>query len=330
MLGAVLTFCTLPFAPVLPPRAAAVDTVPIQEWLVPWPGTRPRDPFVDRDGRIWFVGQQGDYLGLFNDATGQFRRFPLPNGAGPHNVVQGPDGAMWYTGNRQANLGRLDPATGTITSVAMPNGEPGDPHTLVFDATGIGWFTAQQGNVIARFDPQTGVVRLVPVPIPGARPYGIVVDSRNRPWIATFGTNAIATIDPETMTLRLFPLPNERARPRRVAVTSNDMVWYVDYSRGFLAQLDPASGAVREWAAPSGAASLPYALAADHLDRLWFVETGPRPNRLVGFDPKTEQFFGVTAIPSGGGSVRHMVFHQPTRSLWFGTDVNTIGRAVVP
>jgi virginiamycin B lyase len=40
--------------------------------------------------------------------------------------------------------------------------------------------------------------------------------------------------------------------------------------------------------------------------------------------------FSVTEIPSSGGSLRHMVFDPKTRSLWFGTDANTIGRAVLP
>lgn len=33
---------------------------------------------------------------------------------------------------------------------------------------------------------------------------------------------------------------------------------------------------------------------------------------------------------SGGGAVRHMVFHAPSREIWFGTDTNTIGRIKVP
>jgi virginiamycin B lyase len=60
------------------------------------------------------------------------------------------------------------------------------------------------------------------------------------------------------------------------------------------------------------------------------VETGPQPNKLIGFDPKTSQFFSETAVPSGAGTVRHMVYHAPTRTIWFGTDAGTIGRALVP
>lgn len=103
----------------------------------------------------------------------------------------------------------------------------------------------------------------------------------------------------------------------------------MDYARGFLSRFDPKSRKVEEWQTPGGPSSLPYALASDHRGRLWFVETGPQPNRLVGYDPKTRRFFSNTEIPSGGSTVRHMIFDPRKKELWFGTDKNTIGRAKV-
>ena len=87
---------------------------------------------------------------------------------------------------------------------------------------------------------------------------------------------------------------------------------------------------IREWAAPSGASSGPYAMAVDNLDRIWFVETGEVPNNLIGFSTKTEAYISITRIPSGAGSVRHMFYDERSRAIWFGTDYNTIGRATVP
>jgi virginiamycin B lyase len=71
-------------------------------------------------------------------------------------------------------------------------------------------------------------------------------------------------------------------------------------------------------------------MTVDDADRLWFVETGAQPNKLVGFDPRTETFFSSTPIPSGGGTVRYMLFDAKNRVIWFGSDNNTIGRAQVP
>jgi virginiamycin B lyase len=174
-----------------PPVAAAQD-VRITEWPVPWENTRPRDPYVDGRGRVWFVGQRGDYVAYLEPETGEFTRFELGAGAGPHNLIVDDRGYVWYAGNRAEHIGRLDPATGEITKYAMPDPAARDPHTLVFDRDGDIWFTVQGGNFVGKLDVQTGAVRLIAVPTPSARPYGIVVDSQNRPWIAEFGTNKIA------------------------------------------------------------------------------------------------------------------------------------------
>ena len=168
------------------------------------------------------------------------------------------------------------------------------------------------------------------MPAPGSRPYGIVVDAAGRPWICEFGTNKIATVDPETMQLEEIELPRPEARPRRLALTSDGAIWYVDYGQGYLGRLDPETRATEEWPAPGGGNALPYGMAADDRDRIWFVETGPQPNLLVGFDTGERAFMDATEIPSGGGVVRNMVFDASTGELWFGTDRNTIGRAAVP
>ena len=35
-------------------------TIEINEWVVPWPDTRPRDPDIAPNGSIWLVGQGGE------------------------------------------------------------------------------------------------------------------------------------------------------------------------------------------------------------------------------------------------------------------------------
>ena len=71
-------------------------------------------------------------------------------------------------------------------------------------------------------------------------------------------------------------------------------------------------------------------MTVDNQDRIWYVETGLQPNRFIGFDSKTEQFIAIDEVPSGGQTVRHMVFDETSNAIWFGTDAHTIGRAVVP
>lgn len=312
------------------PAENATANVELREWQVPWPESRPRDPYVDNQDRVWFVGQRTHYVAYLDPETGEFERYDLDDGVGPHNLIVDEEGIVWYAGNRAAHIGKLDPETGEITKYPTPEPHARDPHTLDFGAGDLIWFSSQGGNGVGRFDSSSGEVDVVPLPTERARPYGLVVAPDGRPWFTEFGTNKLGTIDPESMELTEHDLPREETRPRRLQLTSDGAVWYVDYAEGYLGRLDPASGEVREWRAPAAGESRPYAMAVDDQDRLWFVETGPSPNRLVGFDPSTEEFFSVTEIESGGGAVRHMVYHAPHGAIWFGTDTNTIGRAVLP
>ncbi len=313
-----------------PALAVAADTVVITEWLVPYEASRPRDPYVAPDGRVWFVGQRSDYAAAFDPRTGEFERFDLPEGTGPHNLIVDSDGTVWYAGNRAAHIGKLDPVTGEIEQVETPDPPARDPHTLVFAPDGSIWFTVQGGNVVGHLQTTTGEVRLLPVETESARPYGIVVAPNGRPWIALFGTNKLATVDTETMQLTEIELPREDARPRRLVLTSDGDVWYVDHAKGFLGRYSPADGRFEEWEMPSGGSSRPYAMAVDDRDRLWMVETGVTPNRFLGFDPAAGEFIAATEIGSGGGSVRHMYYDERTQSIWFGTDTNYLGRAQLP
>ncbi len=310
------------------------DTAPaelvIEEWAVEWENSRPRDPYVAPDGRVWFCGQRAGYVAVLDPETGDMTRYDLGEGAGPHNLIVDAEGMVWYAGNRRAHIGRLDPATGDITKYDMPIPEARDPHTLVWAPDGSIWFTLQGSNMVGHLDTTTGDVQLMPARTDSARPYGIWLDSRGTPWIALFGTNRIARVDSEAMELVEIELPNEDTRPRRLVVTSDDRVWVGDYTRGYLGAYNPADGSYEEWEMPSGENARPYAMEVDDQDRVWFVETGVEPNLFTAFNTATATFEHATAVPSGGGTVRHMYRDTEAGVIWFGTDANTVGRATLP
>jgi len=312
------------------PAVLSAQTLDIREWPVPWAQTFTRDPDVAPDGRVWICGMNGNYLAVMDTASGEFRRYDLPEPANPHNLIVDDRGAVWYSGNRGAHIGRLDPATGAVTQYPMPDPAARDPHTLAWDPAGDIWFTVQGGNFVGKLTVATGAVRLIAVPAPNARPYGIIVAPDGRPWIALFGTNKLATVDPATFALHEVELPRADARSRRLGLTTDGRVWYGDWAAGYLGVYDPEAGTFDEWRMPAGERSRPYALAIDARDRIWMVETGVQPNRLVGFDPARREFFAATDIPSGAGTVRHMVFAARQNAIWFGTDANTLGRARLP
>jgi virginiamycin B lyase len=170
---AILTAAALPLQ-------GGMDSVKIQEWKVPWENTRPRDPSVDKQGNVWFVGQTGHYIGKLDPKTGQFKRFELEPGTGPHSQIVGQDGNIWYTGNRVGHIGKMDPNTGQITKYQLPEGVR-DPHTMIQGKDGKFWFTAQQSQYVGRLDPKTGKVDVLKMD--GRKnPYGIAFDSKGNVW----------------------------------------------------------------------------------------------------------------------------------------------------
>jgi virginiamycin B lyase len=316
------------------PAAANAD-VEFSTWQVPWEKTRPRDPYVcPVTGTIWFAGQGGHYVGHFMPEKEKFSKIDLPDGTGPHNVIVDDEGGIWIAGNLQGWIGLMNAKTETLEKFDMPDGVS-DPHTLMFGSLnenganedGI-WFTAQRSNVIAYLDTHSGDVRTWEMPRKGSRPYGIEVTEEGQPWSVLVGTNQLATIvDGELETINL---PREETRPRRIALTSDGRVWYVDYAAGYLGVYDPEDESVREWRSPSEGNARPYGMAVDANDRIWYVETGPQPNRWIGFDTRAEEFISNVEIPDSGGAVRHMHFDADTNSIWFGMDTNYMARAKLP
>ncbi|HEX6928135.1 MAG TPA: lyase [Gammaproteobacteria bacterium] len=304
----------------LPGLAGAAD---FTTWRVPWEKTRPRDPAVDAQGQVWFVGQGGDYVASLDAASGEFTRIELPEGAGPHNLIVDESGDLWIAGNRAGWIGRMNPANGDLRKIATAERDVDDPHTLIQGKDGRVWFTAQQSNRIGVLDPADESLQVWEVPTPRARPYGIVLDENDQPWIVLLGTNRLATV--EGGKLREIEMPRDDARPRRLDVVDGN-VWYVDYAEAYVGRYDPQKNEFREWLSPSGEDAAPYGAIADDDGNFFYVETGPQPNRMIGIDTGTGEFIYNKEIPDSGGAVRHM-FHDAKRdAIWFGMDTNYIGR----
>lgn len=318
----VLALVSILAAPTLLPAQQPSAAEELVEHPVEW-GGRTRDPYVAPDGKVWFVGQAGNYVASFDPANQALRRYEIEEGTLPHTVIVDADGIVWYAGNRNARIGRLNPATGEIRT--YPTGVARDPHTMVFDGRGNIWFTSQNANQIGRLNMATGEVRLVEAAPEPSNPYGIVLDGNGVPHVALLRTNAIVRVNPETMELTRFQQGDPAARSRRLAVTDDGMIWYGDEARGMLGRIDPRTGQTKEWQAPGGPESRPYAVTRDGQGRIWFSQAG-EDKKLVGFDPRSEEFFAIHDV---SGTIRHMMFDARSGAMWFGTDANNIGRLII-
>ena len=321
LLGPLLWMLLLPLA--------NADTVDLREWLVPWPDSSPTDPYVDSRGRVWFVGVTGDYIANFSRDSNEFNRYDLRDGSQPTALLISPDGQLWYTSLKRRSIGVLNPSTGRVTEHEIPHRRAREPRAMIFDGNGDIWFTAENSQFAGKLAIATGEIDLVELPIKNPRPLGLAAAPDGSIWIAAPGRSALLRIDGQTLAVTIHTLPDGSARPRRLGFTSNGSVWYTDSERGLIGRLTPTTGEIGEWFMPGGTESAPYALAIDRYDRLWVVETGSDPNRLVGFDTESGIFVTETDIPSGAGSVSHLHYSESTGEVWFGTETNYLGRAVV-
>lgn len=314
---------------VWPTLDAIGDTVDIREWLVPWEKSEPGHAYVDAGGRVWFVGQRGDYIANFSPESGEFNRYDLRKGTAPTALIVDANRILWFASNKRRHIGSLNPSTGRVDEFAMSDKKAKDPRSIALDQSGDIWFTVEDSSFIGRMKVTAGEVDLIPVPSKKARPHGIVLDSNGNPWAAASGRNLLLRINRSDMSVTEVETPNADSRFRRIVTTSDNQVWYADYELGNLGRYNPQIGEFTEWPLPGGADSKPHGMAVDKNDRIWIVETGRIPNSLIGFDTGTEAFLTETDIPSGAGSISHMHYYEPAGEIWFGTQTNYIGRAKV-
>jgi virginiamycin B lyase len=313
----------------LSPRGASGDTVEIREWLVPWEDSSPTEAFVGPRGRIWFISADNDFIANFTPETAEFNRYDLQKRTRPVALLVDANRTLWFLSEGRREIGNLNPSTGRVSAFDMPQRRAREPRSMTFGPNGNIWFTVGRDNFIGKVDVSTNSVSMIAVPTKDAEPYGIVAGLQNDLWIAAAGANLLLRVDIESMSIAEFVIPDESARPRRVAVSSDNRIWYADYARGRLGRLDPASGNFAEWPMPGGDDSQPFGMVIDRDDRIWIVETNRIPNRLIGFDTATGSFLTETDIPSGAESVSQLFYHEPSGQVWFGTQTNYVGRAIV-
>jgi virginiamycin B lyase len=260
----------------------------------------------------------------------EIRYYPVPDGAGPHDVASAPDGGVWYTAQGQGALGRLDPETGAVEQI--PLGEGSAPHGVIVGPDGAAWVTDGGLNAIVRVDPETEVVKVFPLPAERghANLNTASFDREGRLWFT--GQNGVyGRLDPSTGKLDVWDAPRGRG-PYGITTTPAGDVFYASLAGNHIARVDPASGEaspidpptegqgarrawsdskgriwISEWNAGQVSAFDPaanewrswrlpgegakaYAVYVDDRDKVWLSDFNA--NAIVRFDPETETFTG--------------------------------------
>jgi virginiamycin B lyase len=267
-------------------------------------------------------------LAVFRASAEDVSYFPVPPGAGPHDVAPAPDGTVWYTAQRQGALGRLNPATGRVEQIPLGGGSA--PHGVIVGPDGAAWVTDSGLNAIVRVDPTTRAVRTFP--LPDARTSvnlnTATFDRRGRLWFTGQG-GVYGRLDPRTDELQVWDAPRGPG-PYGIATTPDGAVFYASLAGSHIARIDVATGqatvidpptrgqgARRVWSDSKGRVwvsewnsgqvsvhdpssgtwrtwKLPgekpraYSVYVDEKDHVWLTDFSA--NAIVRFDPVSERF----------------------------------------
>ena len=133
------------------------------------PHTGPHGLAEDKDGNIWFTGNNLGLIGKLDPKTGITTEYPLPDKTAkdPHTINIAPDGMVWFTVQAGNMVGRLDPKSGDIKLVTSPT-EKSRPYGLMINSKGVPCFVEFGTNKIASIDPQTMAIKEYPLPDAGA------------------------------------------------------------------------------------------------------------------------------------------------------------------
>jgi virginiamycin B lyase len=254
--------------------------------------------------------------------------FPVPEGAGPHDVAPAPDGTVWYTAQGQGALGRLDPKSGEVKQI--PLGEESAPHGVIVGPDGAAWVTDGGLNAIVRVDPASLQVKTYPLPDPDdyANLNTAAFGKGGILWFT--GQNGIyGSLDPATGKMTVYDDPEGRG-PYGITATPDGTIYYASLAGSHIARIDSETGkatiiepptedqgARRAWSDSKGRIwvsewnsgqvsvydpasdtwrswRLPgdgpqtYAVYVDDQDKVWLTDFGG--NAIVRFDPETETF----------------------------------------
>ena len=166
----------------------------------------------DRDGVLWFTGQNG-VVGRLDPRTGVVTVIEAPRGAGPYGIATCPDGNVYYASLAGSHVARIVRATGESVVLTPPTSGQGSRRVWC-DSKSRLWVSEWNAGKVARLDGTTWKEWK----LPGANPmaYAVYVDEDDIVWLTDFGANALVRFDPETETFTSLPHAAANAAVRQL------------------------------------------------------------------------------------------------------------------
>lgn len=182
----------------------------------------------DRDGLLWFTGQNGFY-GRLDPRNGDLKTWPAPRGAGPYGITVTPNGEVWYASRDGRHIARIDRVSGEAEVIDSPGGGEG-PQRIWSDTKGTLWVSERGSGQLSRYDPLAKAWTHWALPSADAEAHALYVDEQDRLWLSDFHSNAILRFNPFSQRFTRFPSDQADARVLHLAGRIGE-VWGAESNR---------------------------------------------------------------------------------------------------
>jgi virginiamycin B lyase len=168
----------------------------------------------DKDGILWFTGQNGVY-GRLDPSNGNMQVHEAPRGRGPYGITTTPDGMIYYASLANSYVGRIDPQTNQATVLEPPTSNQGARRVWA-DSQGRIWVSEWNAGQVAVYHPADDSWKEWKLPGSGPQAYAVYVDDQDMIWLSDFAANAIVRFDPTSEIFTSFALPSPDAAVRQI------------------------------------------------------------------------------------------------------------------
>jgi virginiamycin B lyase len=303
------------------------------DYELPDPDRDPHDLTVDTRGVAWVAERNGCCLAKFDPTTFSFSEVAMPPAASKtvylaSAIERGRGDTIWFidSGPNRRWLS-YDTKTGKFTGYPVPDSIKGNltSNTIRVDATGLVWATGTGSNRIFGLDPETSKFVSYPVPA-GARlhkqvePYGMAIAGTGAVYFAERDAEAIGKLDPASGQITELPSPLADSIPRRLGSDWEGNIWVGLHESGKLVKIDQKTDKMTVYTPPMENAGV-YAVTSDAKNHvIWFTEQ--TADRIVRFDPKTEQFTEFPLARAESDARRLEVDPTNPNRVWWGGDTS--------
>ncbi len=160
---------------------------------------------IDRDGQLWWTGQNG-WFGRLTPDGAISEAFPAPRGRGPYGITATPGGQVYYASLAGNYIARVIKVAGGATGEIFEPPTRGQGARRVWsDSKGNVWASHYNTGQVSRYDPVANSWK--EWKLPGASPlaYSVYVDDQDTVWLTDFAASAIVRFDPVTEKFDSFP-----------------------------------------------------------------------------------------------------------------------------